>query len=176
MGERKNTERNIIKGFSDLLSKKAITKIKINEVLEETKISRSTFYNYFSSIEDLSEQSFLYLCDQLTMILSQDFSYGQDVSIQALQFMKDNDKLITNFIFYYPNIDARTNEFIRNVILSAEHVGLEEKLALVYDIPNPYALEHHVSIIQTIVFTWIKTGFKEPPEHVFQILKQLLKY
>lgn len=58
MNMAKDTRKEIMDTFMELLNKKPLSKITITEIITEANISRNTFYYYFDDIFDLIKQLF----------------------------------------------------------------------------------------------------------------------
>lgn len=76
--EERNCEL-IIKAFLDLTDSKKVEFIKVNDVIQEIKISKGTFYKYFSGKTDLINKSVDWLAFELNKkilkpLISEDFS------------------------------------------------------------------------------------------------------
>lgn len=76
--EERNCEL-IIKTFLDLTDSKKVESIKVNDVIQEIKISKGSFYKYFSGKTDLINKSVDWLAFELNKkilkpLISENFS------------------------------------------------------------------------------------------------------
>ena len=56
----KNTKDEIVLAFSKVINKKqSLDKVRVNDILEEAKISRSTFYNHFKDTDAIVAKIFI---------------------------------------------------------------------------------------------------------------------
>ncbi|MBM7541670.1 TetR/AcrR family transcriptional regulator [Amphibacillus cookii] len=54
------TKRNLIQATIDLIMDYGLEKLTINKVIEQAQSSKGSFYYYFSNIDDLLKETFLY--------------------------------------------------------------------------------------------------------------------
>lgn len=173
--EKVKTEKKIILSFLNLLSKKEIETISTSEIIENAHVSRSTFYSYFRSKEDLNVQSLSYILDEMTLILSEDMLFRKSVMIKLFQYIRMHNKVFLILMEHYPDFELRIKDYIRTMILNSEIPNLKKQLAEAYEISDYFALDIYVVTIESIIFSWIKDGSSETPEQLADILFISLK-
>lgn len=65
MTQIRKTEKAMMKALLDLLERKGISEVKVNDILDESKIARGTFYRYHKTKEDLMEATICYYASLL---------------------------------------------------------------------------------------------------------------
>lgn len=175
MSTKVSTEKKIILAFLNLLPKKEIDSISVAEIIDNAHISRSTFYSYFHSKEDLNDQSLSYLLDEVTSILSEDLLFNKEVMIKLFRHLKALRKQILILMKYYPDFELTVKEYIRTIILNSDIPNLSTQLENAYEVSDYFALDVYVATIESVIFSWIKDGSSETPEQLVDILYTTLK-
>ena len=71
----KNTKDEIVLAFSKVINKKqSLDKVRVNDILEEAKISRSTFYNHFKDTDAIVAKIFIDLIRTFIKEIDKDVS------------------------------------------------------------------------------------------------------
>ncbi|WP_163579714.1 TetR/AcrR family transcriptional regulator [Gracilibacillus saliphilus] len=72
------TKLNLIQATIDLIMKHGLEKLTINKVIKKAESSKGSFYYYFSNIDDLMKEAFLYSLNHSLV----EFSYCNERSFQ----------------------------------------------------------------------------------------------
>lgn len=72
------TKRNLIQATIDLIMDYGLEKLTINKVIKQAQSSKGSFYYYFSNIDDLMKETFLYTLNHSLV----EFSYCKEQSFE----------------------------------------------------------------------------------------------
>lgn len=175
MSTKVSTEKKIILAFLSLLPKKEINSISVAEIIDSASVSRSTFYSYFHSKEDLNSHSLTYLLDEMTSILNEDLLFNKNVMVKLFRYLKENRELFMILMKYYPGFEISIKKYIKNIILNSDIPNLRTQLIEAYQITDYLALDVYVTTIESIISSWIRYGSPETPEQLADILYTTLK-
>lgn len=170
MKKWESMENKIFIAYSQLLSEIFDRKIKVTDIIEICGISRRTFYNYFSSTNDLHLQIIIFMQDEINLILNDNTIFENGTSKKVLNYLFSNKDLFFNLINYYPDIDKISNAFIKSTFQNYSEESFYVNLNSSMVIPTDYLFDVYVSIIQTIVFRWIKNYCTESSEEILLII------
>lgn len=175
------TKNKIRQAFSRLIQSCSYDDMTIEEILKEADVSRSTFYSYFKSKEDV-------LKDVCQSIFEHVFStklykeQGHDFS-HCAPF--DCDHMMTHISYHF----MEEKNLIRGILLSggketflsALRIDLTNFMALVAkdhtfykeDIPEEIRIMHLVESYLALLTNWVKKGCVEKPEQITEYFKKL---
>lgn len=153
--EERNCEL-IIKAFLDLTDSKKVEFIKVNDVIQEIKISKGTFYKYFSGKTDLINKSVDWLAFELNKkilkpLISEDFS----------------DEIILNTATKI-NVNKRIYKQVTDLFVDKSFV--ESKLMMSSGLDNK-----HILTINRILLFYLTNLFKEETDCTPLKLKETIK-
>lgn len=168
------TKRALEQSLKNLLSKKPITKITINDIAEDCGINRMTFYYHFKDIYDLVEWSCL---EDAKKALEEKKTHDtwQEGFIQIFDAVKNNKTFIMNVYNY---IDRAQVEVYLTPLVDHLLMGVieEESLNLsVRDEDKQFIARIYGYIFIGIMLDWIKDGMYDEPTLVVGKLSILLK-
>ena len=161
------TKRALEQSLKNLLSKKPITKITINDIAEDCGINRMTFYYHFKDIYDLVEWSCLE--EKKT------HDTWQEGFIQIFDAVKNNKPFIMNVYNY---IDRAQVEVYLTPLVDHLLMGvIEEESAniSVRDENKQFIARIYGYVFIGIMLDWIKDGMNEDPVQIVDKLSILLK-
>lgn len=171
-----STEKKIILATCTLLKKtKSWEAIKLIDIVKESKLSKSTFYNYFESKQAIKEQSLFIVLDEITIILYRDLSFGDEVLLQLFNHLKDNQYLLQLLIQYYPNFGIEIKKYIRTMLIYSNIEYLSKRLETSYQIPEKFAINVYTLTIESIILDWIRSDCFEEPKEMVDILRTAIK-
>lgn len=153
--EERNCEL-IIKTFLDLTDSKKVEFIKVNDVIQEIKISKGTFYKYFSGKTDLINKSVDWLAFELNKkiikpLISEDFS----------------DEIILNTATKI-NVNKRIYKQVTDLFVDKSFV--ESKLMMSSGLDDK-----HILTINRILLFYLTNLFKEETDCTPLKLKETIK-
>lgn len=173
---QKKTRLAIQTALMALMKDKPLEKITISELTATADVNRKTFYNNYSSIQDVRKE----LNAQYVDIL---FSFMDNADLNALAM--DPAPFITHMVTAMVNQPIRA----RLVFESGEHLYLAErtkklilpylaKLAAKQNVPANllnYTLEYVVSGTLAILNTWVHADYPIPPKQLEQMMTALIR-
>lgn len=172
-----NVKEVFVEGLIRLAQKKDISKITVQNIVDECKSSRRTFYNYFSDKYDLmnwvyefktqeilecfrSSKSWLDCVIDMYMVVEQDQAFYKNISA----FSGQNS--FVDFLFEYCR-----EVFMNSIVESHGKEVLTDELI--------YAIEHHCYGITYTAIKWIQEGLKIPAATIatwqYKSMPELLK-
>lgn len=168
----KNTLNDIHRAFESCLNKKKYTEITIQDILDEAKISRSTFYSHFKTKEDLLNS----ICES---IFHHVFSHSLEEE-KSHDFSKssifDYKHLITH-IFYHIHDERDTIEAVlksesKDLLLSSMRKELTPFSNIIIDnrffssknCPKELRRSMIIESFIVIIQYWINNNYTETPE------------
>lgn len=175
MSKKVSTEKKIIIAYCKLLNKKDGTNISFKDILDEVLISKSTFYNYFSSKDILIEHSLEIFLDDINKILIKDLELNESTVLELLNFIFQNQEITIALIRFHPNFIDKIYSYLQNLIINSKINNLELKLENAYDMPYPFALSLYISAILSVILTWAKNGFIEKPTEIITFINKSVK-
>ena len=174
MKDKTKIDVEFLKAFSILMYSKDLSQISVNEICKKANLSRRTFYNYYNSKEEFIVESILIILDEITKILYTDLYFETEILVKMLSYLYNNKDIILAFILYFPDIILIVKEYAKEIVLHSKKIN-NQKLGEAYGIPPSFALDLYTMSIISIVFTWIKNGFKETPEEIANFIKISVK-
>lgn len=168
------TKRALEQSLKNLLLKKPLTKITINDIAEDCGINRMTFYYHFKDIYDLVEWSCL---EDARRALEEKKTYNtlQQGFLQIFEAVKENKPFIMNV---YHCVDRAQVERYLKPLTDRLLLGvIDEKSA---GIPLREDDREFIARVYSYVFIglmldWIKDDMKEDPSVIVNKLALLLK-
>lgn len=168
------TKRALEQSLKNLLLKKPLTKITINDIAEDCGINRMTFYYHFKDIYDLVEWSCL---EDARRALEEKKTYNtwQQGFLQIFEAVKENKPFIMNV---YHCVDRAQVERYLKPLTDRLLLGvIDEKSA---GIPLREDDREFIARVYSYVFIglmldWIKDDMKEDPAVIVNKLALLLK-
>ena len=170
----KKTRALIYKAFTQVLKTKSYNKLTVEDILQESGVSRSTFYTHFRTKEDvldsISENIFEHVFSHtLTVEETHDFSHSSIFDYSHLlthifYHLHDEEELITAIL----SSESRDNflyNMRKNVMPIIERL-INERFVKKIDVPDAL-LKKKVceDFILTVVY-WFETGCAESPERI----------
>lgn len=157
------TRKVIIQSFLKILEKKNFDKITVKDIIEESNVSRSTFYYHFADIYELAQAAFEEECQQ---ILTDDFKDRpwQEVLIEATQVAKESRKSLYHA---FNTIDRERLEiYLFSVTKSIMKVYVDKvsEPLQVSDEEKEFIITCYVCALVGMIMRWITEGMKEDAE------------
>lgn len=170
----KRTILSVKKAFFDLLSKKDLRKITIDDICNQAMIGRSTFYNHFHDKYDFLERENQKICEIINDALRERFIFEdvEDIftklfnSIDAYSFMiliEIQEEGVNLKKDIYEILDTHFKKF-------AKEIYLEKK----WNISIEFIKELFCSIALTFIESTIRTGkIEQNSKFINKIQKEL---
>lgn len=168
------TRRAIYDAFTEVLNKKSFKKITIEDILEESKISRSTFYAHYKTKEELLDSILNTITDHvfshsLEEESTHDFSKTNILDYNhlfthILYHLHDEKTLITAIL----NNDCRDNflNILRKKIKPLATRIVNDNIVNHKEVPLEIEVDTVIESFIIIINYWFKNDCKETPEKI----------
>ncbi|WP_438832890.1 TetR/AcrR family transcriptional regulator [Streptococcus pluranimalium] len=81
------TKRKIISAYTSLLNEKSKAKITITDIVHRAQTSRTTFYHYFSGLENLNNECIDTAIDDINHILNKNLLFNIPILTEMLDYI-----------------------------------------------------------------------------------------
>lgn len=168
------TKRALEQSLKNLLLKKPLTKITINDIAEDCGINRMTFYYHFKDIYDLVEWSCL---EDARKALKEKKTYEtwQQGFIQLFEAVQENKPFIMNVYrcVQREQVEKYLKPLVDNLLLGVineESVGMT-----VRDEDKAFIAQVYSYMFVGLMLDWIRNDMRENPETLVNRLALVLK-
>lgn len=164
-----NTKRALEQSLKNLLLKKPLNKITINDIAEECGISRMTFYYHFKDIYDLVEWSCI---EDARKALEENVTYEnwQQGFLQIFNIVRENKPLVMNI---YRCIDRdQVEKYLKPLTdnLLMEIIDERASEMNVSKEDEAFIARVYSYVFDGLLLDWIKDDMKEDPEIIAEKL------
>ncbi len=163
------TKRALEQSLKNLLLKKPLNKITINDITEDCGMNRMTFYYHFKDIYDLVEWSCIHDA-QIALAEKKTHDTWQEGFLQILYAVKENKPFISNV---YRCVDRESVEQYLKPLVNELMMGVlkeESKNLTVRDEDKEFIANMYGYIFVGLTLDWIKDDMKEEPEKLVEKL------
>ncbi len=167
------TKRALEQSLKNLLLKKPLTKITINDIAEDCGINRMTFYYHFKDIYDLVEWSCL---EDARRALEQKKTHDtwQQGLLQIFQAVRDNRPFILNVYrcVHREQVEKYLEPLVDNLVmgvLNEESAGIT-----VREEDKAFITQVYSYILVGLMLDWIKDNMREEPKEIVERLGRLI--
>ncbi len=168
------TKRALEQSLKNLLLKKPLTKITINDITEDCGINRMTFYYHFKDIYDLVEWSCL---EDARKALEEKKTYDtwQQGFLQIFEAVLDNKPFIMNVYrcVHREQVEKYLKPLVDNLLLGV--INEEAEGITVREEDREFIAQVYSYIFVGLMLDWIKDDMKENPEDIVERLAVLIK-
>lgn len=164
------TKRKIISAYTSLLNETSKTKITITDIVDRSQISRTTFYHYFSGLDDLNNECINTAINDINHILNKNLLFNIPILTEMLDYIKANGYYFQTWKKYYLKFDQTVTDYIKTTIKNSDIVNLKQQLEEGYKIPEKFAFEVCVLTIKTIIYKWIDSNYHEPSQEIAETI------
>lgn len=168
------TKRALEQSLKNLLLKKPLTKITINDIAEDCGINRMTFYYHFNDIYDLVEWSCL---EDARKALEEKKTYDtwQQGFLQIFEAVRENKPFIINVYrcVHREQVEKYLKPLVDNLLLGV--INEEAAEIAVRDEDKKFIAQIYSYIFIGLMLDWIKDDMKEDPEKIVSRLAMLIK-
>lgn len=168
------TKRALEQSLKNLLLKKPLTKITINDIAEDCGINRMTFYYHFKDIYDLVEWSCL---EDARKALEEKKTYDtwQQGFLQIFEAVRDNKPFVMNVYrcVHREQVEKYLEPLVDNLLMGV----IEEESAgiTVRQEDKAFIAQVYSYIFIGLMLDWIKDDMREDPEEIVSRLAKLVK-
>lgn len=159
------TKRALEQSLKNLLLKKPLTKITINDIAEDCGINRMTFYYHFKDIYDLVEWSCI---EDARKALEEKKTHDtwQQGFLQLFEAVRDNKPFIMNV---YHCVDREQVEKYLNPLVDNLLMGVIEEQAAgmtIRDEDKQFIAKVYAYSFVGLMLDWIRDDMKDDPEEL----------
>lgn len=167
------TKRALEASLKNLLLKKPLEKITINDIAEDCGINRMTFYYHFKDIYDLVEWSCV---EDATKVLEGKKTYDtwQQGFLQIFEAVLENKPFIMNV---YHSVSREQVEIYLYKLTYDLMIGVVEELAAgmaVRDEDKKFIADFYKFAFVGLMLDWVRNGMKEDPQLIIDRLASLV--
>ncbi|MGX8700907.1 TetR/AcrR family transcriptional regulator [Caproiciproducens sp.] len=175
------TEKAIKKAFLELMREEGFSNVTVKKIIERAEINRGTFYIHYADKYDLlnkMEDELLSSLIEITKAAPNDAFKASRISWEEIKsffslfvnYVYDNGELFTLLQSDKgdPAFAVKFNEMSRTV-WEREH--FIQRLS----IPQNYALAALISMTNSLITEWVKSGFRETKNEFMQIVFRIVK-
>lgn len=168
------TKRALEQSLKNLLLKKPLNKITINDIAEDCGISRMTFYYHFRDIYDLVEWACL---EDARRALEEKRTHDtwQQGLLQIFRAVQANRPFILNV---YRCVDRAQVESYLNPLVDDLLMGVVEEQSAGLNVPEEdkaFIARAYAHVFVGLTLDWIRGDMREPPERIVEKLALLLQ-
>ena len=168
------TKRALEQSLKNLLLKKPLTKITINDIAEDCGINRMTFYYHFKDIYDLVEWSCL---EDARKALEEKKTYEtwQQGFIQLFEAVRENKPFIMNVYrcVHREQVEKYLKPLVGNLLLGV--INEEAAGMTVRDEDKAFIAQVYSYAFVGLMLDWIRDDMREAPEALVGRLALVLK-
>ena len=168
------TKRALEQSLKNLLLKKPLTKITINDIAEDCGINRMTFYYHFKDIYDLVEWSCL---EDARKALEEKKTYEtwQQGFIQLFEAVRENKPFIMNVYrcVHREQVEKYLKPLVDNLLLGV--INEETAGMTVRDEDKSFIAQVYSYVFVGLMLDWIRDDMREDPEALVGRLALVLK-
>lgn len=168
------TKRALEQALKNLLLKKPLNKITINDITEECGVNRMTFYYHFKDIYDFVE----WIClENARRALEENKSYEtwQQGFLQIFEVVKENKLFVMNVYrcVHQEQVERYLQPLVDNLVLNI--INEETNSKLVRDEDKKFIAQVYGYVFIGLMLDWIKADMREEPEQIVNRLAVLIK-
>ncbi len=180
MSENKSVDRRTLKtqrairyALAELLQKKELRKITVQEIVDKAEISRVTFYKYYLDIYDLYDKLENEMLLNMGLIVLQLADKTTDEFFKELiSYIYDN-RVIFGMIFSQ-NVTGRLKDKLSRLIEGTFQKIYSEKLDIAIDDKElVYVCCYRSNGFLAIIQRWVQNDCKEPCESLIEPICEL---
>lgn len=168
------TKRALEQSLKNLLLKKPLTKITINDIAEDCGINRMTFYYHFKDIYDLVEWACV---EDARKALEEKKTYEtwQQGLLQIFEAVKANKPFVMNV--YRCVHQEQMEKYIKPLVdrLILEIIDEEIGTMTVPEMDKAFLARVYSYVFVGLMLDWIKDDMREDPKEIVDRLAILLK-
>ena len=168
------TKRALEQSLKNLLLKKPLTKITINDIAEDCGINRMTFYYHFKDIYDLVEWSCL---EDARKALEKNKTYDtwQQGFLQIFETVRENKPFVMNVYrcVHREQVERYLGPLVDSLLLGV--INEEADGITVRDEDKQFIAQVYSYIFIGLMLDWIKDDMQQDPGGIVDRLARLIK-
>ncbi|GAA0704410.1 TetR/AcrR family transcriptional regulator [Paraclostridium ghonii] len=167
------TKKALASSLKKLMNTRSLSKITINDIVQECGVNRRTFYYHFKDIYDLVEWI---LKNEINEKIKENITFEtwQQSFLKILNYLSENKKMIYNI---YNSIDLNQLEIhvhravyklVFNVVNDlCEEINISER-------EKEFVLNYYKISLTGLLLDWIKNKMEENPEQIIKNLNKIV--
>ncbi|MBW1604849.1 TetR/AcrR family transcriptional regulator [Lactobacillus sp. Sy-1] len=172
----KKTNYAIKQAFWKLIIDHGIKNVTTKQIIETAHINRTTFYNHYANKAALLSKVEDDLIDQINQEAKRipldatlTSSPWQEYHKRIIRVLYENGEYIKTLI------DNDESQFLQKII-HQNRLSLREMKVLDHiTIPENYVIEGLFGLASTIIYEWVKSGYRETPDEFFTIFQKMIQ-
>ena len=168
------TKRALEQSLKNLLLKKPLTKITINDIAEDCGINRMTFYYHFKDIYDLVEWACL---EDARKAIEEKKTYEtwQQGFLQIFEAVRENKPFVMNVYrcVHREQVETYLKPLVDNLLMGV--IEEEAKGISVRQEDKEFIAQIYGYIFIGLMLDWIKDDMRQDPEEIVGRLAKLIR-
>ena len=168
------TKRALEQSLKNLLLKKPLTKITINDIAEDCGINRMTFYYHFKDIYDLVEWACL---EDARKAIEEKKTYEtwQQGFLQIFEAVRENKPFVMNVYrcVHREQVETYLKPLVDNLLMGV--IEEEAKGIPVRQEDKEFIAQIYGYIFIGLMLDWIKDDMRQDPEEIVGRLAKLIR-
>ncbi len=167
------TKKALSESLKKLMQTIPLTKITVQDVVEECGLNRRTLYYYFHDIYDLLKWTFK---SEIERILGENRTYNtwKKGFTALLEYLRDNKRVVLNT---YNSIDrdlleSHLDEEVHNLIFNVVDEVSKDINVSIKD--KEYVTKFYKIALSNTIIDWVKNDMTEDPKEVVDNLSKIL--
>ncbi len=166
------SKKEIIAAFIRLMQDHPFSEITVKQIALEAKIERKTFYNNFTSKDDVLDS----IINSAIYDYVQALTKASDGPLTVIfEFCDKNRELLA--LLHKDNLLYLLLLKLNKVIPELnESLDLSENpfVTLIGELEPDYLIAFNIGAIWNVIFKWVDRGMKDSPEHIKETLEEYL--
>lgn len=165
-------KKALAESLEELLKKKTIDEITVNDIIERVGISRTTFYRHFADKYELINWVYGQYMEELERKHTKNTDFRQ-IMVELFKFFYLKRIFFSKIMYYtgqnsfYSYFFSRTSEYLAAQFFDS--MNLKEIMAA-----DKYMLSYHCGGILRVAYEWIEDGCRQKPEELADILLEIV--
>lgn len=178
MKESKNpsairSKKEITDALLSLMQKHPYSEISVKQIVLEAKLERKTFYNNYSSKDDVLDSIINKSLNEYTEALTS----SSDGPLEVIfEFCDRNRSLLEllhrNDLLYLVLLKLNAEIPRINALLDRE---INPFSRLIGDLAPDYLIAFNIGAVWNVIFKWVDRGMTDPPEYIKSVLEEYIR-
>ena len=161
------TKERLAKGIKTLMMGKSLDKITVKEIVDQSELTRQTFYRYFQDKYDLVNWYFDKLAQQSFKLMGVSLTLEEGL-IQKFAFVKDEKDF---FSAAFKSRDCNSLfDYDLKLITDFYTIRIVEKTGKPLDPDSKFLLDMYCQGSMDMTFKWVIEGMKMEPKEIADLL------
>lgn len=167
------TKKAIAYSFKELLNKKPVNKITINDIANNCNINRQTFYYHFTDIVDLVEWIWTEKVDK-AIDNKKEYKRWEDKFLAIFNFMLEEKVLIIN-IYNSVSVEMLRKSLYKLVYpIIYEEISNQSKDKKIKEDGKKFITNFYMYAFVAIVLDWVDKDMQEDPNKIVKEVSNLV--